>query len=130
MVNQRNGDSNEHEEDDALEVSSCNEGRQQSQLMPYTHEGDVEDAMADEAPRNNCTSEILIQGQKTTKAKALRHRMATYASRSSADRLKRVQQLPCFDSVGGTSDTDIITSGDGTLGIPTLCIGNPIAIIV
>ncbi|KAH9177426.1 hypothetical protein EDB89DRAFT_1845132, partial [Lactarius sanguifluus] len=41
------------------------------QSVPYTHEGDIEDAIADEAPRNNGSSEILIQGQKTTKAKAL-----------------------------------------------------------
>ena len=86
--------------------------------------------MADEAPRNDTSSEIIVQGQKTTKAKALRHQMATFTSRSSTDRLKRVQQLPCFDSVSKVSNPDIITSTDGVLGTPTLCIGNPIAIIV
>ncbi|KAH8992268.1 hypothetical protein EDB86DRAFT_2806293 [Lactarius hatsudake] len=64
------------EEDDALEVSGpnqYNEGHSGPQPVPYTHEGDIEDAIADEAPRNNSTSEILIQGKKTTKAKALQY---------------------------------------------------------
>ena len=56
--------------------------------------------------------------------------MATFTSRSSTDRLKRVQQLPCFDSVSKVSDPDIITSTDGTLGAPTLRVGNLIAVIV
>ncbi|KAH9015472.1 hypothetical protein EDB84DRAFT_1582181, partial [Lactarius hengduanensis] len=120
------------EEDDALDGSGPhqNEGHSRLQPVPYTHEGDIEDAIADEAPRNNSTSEILIQGQKTTKAKALRYRMANYASRSSTDRLKRVQQVPCFDTVSRVNDADIITSGDGVLGAPSLRIGNPIAVLV
>ena len=56
--------------------------------IPYTHEGDLEDALADEAPRNSVTSEIIIQGEKTSKARALRNRMAYQASRSSTDRSK------------------------------------------
>ncbi|KAH8991639.1 hypothetical protein EDB86DRAFT_2806500, partial [Lactarius hatsudake] len=62
------------EEDDTLEVSGpnqYNEGHSGPQPVPYTHKGDIEDAIADEAPRNNSTSEILIQGKKMTKAKAL-----------------------------------------------------------
>ena len=44
--------------------------------VPYTHEGDMEDAIAEEVPQNTkITSEIIINGQKTTKAKALWHRM-------------------------------------------------------
>ncbi|KAH9041867.1 hypothetical protein EDB83DRAFT_2524007 [Lactarius deliciosus] len=100
------------------------------QSVPYTHEGDIEDAITDEAPRNNGSSEILIQGQKTTKAKALRHRIANHSSRSSTDRLKRVQQLPCFDAVSRATDADIITSSDGVLGAPSLRIGNPVAVLV
>ncbi|KAH9004151.1 hypothetical protein EDB86DRAFT_3208354 [Lactarius hatsudake] len=122
MVNQRD------EIEEVSEEESAHGPRPQS--VPYTHEGDIEDAIADEAPRNNGTSEILIQGQKTTKAKALRHRMANHSSRSSTDRLKRVQQLPCFDSVSRGIDADIITSSDGVLGAPSLRIGNPIAILV
>ena len=112
-----------HEEEDALEVSG-------PQSTPYAHEGDAEDAMADEAPRNNTTSEIFVQGRMTMKAKALRYQMASFTSQSSTDRLKRVQQLPCFDSMSKVSDADIITSSEGTLGAPTLRIGNPIAVIV
>lgn len=33
---------------------------------PYIQEGDLEDAMAEEMPRNQITSEIIIAGQKTT----------------------------------------------------------------
>ena len=132
MVNLRDEDATEEaqHEGSALDILYHGEGLPQPQSVPYTHEGDVEDALADEAPRNNSTSEILIQGQKTTKAKALRYRMANYASRSSTDRLKRVQQLPCFDPVSRVTDTDIITSGDGTFGAPSLRVGNPIAVIV
>ena len=103
-----------------------------SHSVPYTHEGDIEDSMADEAPHDKSTSEVMIQGQKTTKAKALRHRMANHYSRSSTDRLKRVQELPCFDTVGSlrVTDTDIITSSDSNLGVPSLRIGNPIAVLV
>ena len=41
--------------------------------VPCTHEGDLEDAMAKEMPHNQITSDIIIVGQKTTKAKALCH---------------------------------------------------------
>ena len=44
--------------------------------IPYTHEGDLEDVIADEMPRNQVSSDIIIQGQKTSKAKALRYQMA------------------------------------------------------
>ena len=137
IINQRDENLNNTEDihenlhdNDALELSGCNEGCPRPPSMPYMHEGDVEDAMADKAPRNNTSSEIIIQGWKTMKAKALQHQMATFTSRSSTDCLKRVQQLPCFDSVSKVFDPDIITSTDGTLGAFTLCIGNPIAVIV
>jgi hypothetical protein len=66
----------------------------------FTHEGDMEDAIADEVPQNTkITSEIVIEGLKTTKAKALRHRMMYRTNRSSTDRLKRVQEIPCFIAV-------------------------------
>ena len=39
--------------------------------IPYTHEGDLEDVIADEMPRNQVSSDIIIQGQKTSKAKTL-----------------------------------------------------------
>ena len=109
----------------------------EAQSVPYTHEGDLEDAIADEMPRNQVSSEVVVQGQKTSKAKALRYRMAYQATRSSTDRLKRVQQLPCFDmlnSAPSSSDSDpiaqVITSSESDLGAPCLRIGNPFAVLV
>jgi hypothetical protein len=113
-----------------------NNGHQTPPSIPYTHEGDLEDAIADEMPRNQVSSEVVIQGQKTSKAKALRYRMAYQASRSSTDRLKRVQQLPCFDALSTAPldlDSDlsqVITSSEGDLGAPSLRIGNPFAVLV
>ena len=133
LVNQRDEVEETFEEDDTSEVPEqalYDSSSLTPQPVPYTHEGDIEDAIADEAPRNNSPSEITIQGQKTTKAKALRHRMANYSNRSSTDRLKRVQQLPCFDSVGRVTNPGIITSSNGDLGTPSLRIGDPIAILV
>jgi hypothetical protein len=39
--------------------------------LSHTHKGDVEDVIADEMPRNNVDSSIIMQGLKTSKAKAL-----------------------------------------------------------
>ena len=134
MVNQhpKNWDEAEEVQDecDALDISSHNEDHPRPQSVPYTHEGDVEDAMADKVPCNGSISDILIQGQKTTKAKALQYRMANYTSQSSTDHLKHVQQLQCFNPVSRVSNTDIITSSNGILGAPSLHVGNPITIIV
>ena len=96
----------------------------------YTHDGDLEDAMADEMPRNNINSMIVIQGQKTSKAKALRLRMAHRSNRSSTDRLRRVQNIPCFNS-SNASESSVITPCDDVdmLG-PFLRIGDPIALLV
>jgi hypothetical protein len=133
LVNQRD----ECEAEDTLSLPVANPpaehgGGEQglNSTLPYTHEGDLEDVLADEAPRNKMTSEIIIQGQKTSKAKALRYRMAFRASRSSTDRLKRVQQLPCFDAVSSVTDTSPIAASSSLLGVPSLRIGNPIAILV
>ncbi|KAH9167194.1 hypothetical protein EDB89DRAFT_2126133, partial [Lactarius sanguifluus] len=103
--------------------------------LSYTHDGDLEDAIADEMPRNNVDSTIFIQGQKTSKAKALRHRMASRTTRSSTDRLRRVQNIPCFGPTSaGTAESDswsgsITPCDDTTLG-PTLRVGNPVALLV
>ena len=99
-------------------------------LIPYTHEGDLEDMIADEVSHNKSTSEILIQDEKTTKAKALRHRMADHASGSSTDCLKCMQQLPCFNVANRMAETDIITTSDSPLGTPSLHVGNPVALLV
>ncbi|RDB18817.1 hypothetical protein Hypma_014567 [Hypsizygus marmoreus] len=95
---------------------------------PFTHEGDMEDAIAEEVPRNLVSSSVFVKGQMTTKAKALRHRMMSQKGRASTDRLKRVQQIPCFNPT--SSDSNIVTSHDSPLGAPCLRIGNPIATLV
>lgn len=41
--------------------------------IPYMHEGGLEDVIADEMPCNQVSSEVVIQGQKMSKAKALRY---------------------------------------------------------
>ncbi|KAH9011872.1 hypothetical protein EDB85DRAFT_1900712 [Lactarius pseudohatsudake] len=103
--------------------------------LSYMHDGDLEDAIADEMPRNNVDSTIIVQGQKTSKAKALRHRMASRTTRSSTDRLRCVQNIPCFGPTStGIAESDpwsgsITPCDDTTLG-PTLCIGNPVALLV
>lgn len=140
LVNQRDEQGEESDIEDSLGTANPPLAEQElcptmPTMMPtasssYTHEGDLEDALADEVPRNSVTSEIVIDGQKTSKAKALRHRMASQATRSSTDRLKRVQQLPCFDSVGSILDTNTIISSSTLLGAPSLRIGNPVAILV
>ena len=138
LVNQRHETEDAYDKDEALEVPTqgpSEEGNSTPPLaplsVPYTHDGDLEDAIADEVPRNKSTSEIVIQGEKTTKAKALRQRMAYQANRSSTDRLKRVQQVPCFEAVHDRiTDTNIITTSDSPLGSPSLRVGNPVALLV
>jgi hypothetical protein len=136
LVNVQDAD----DEFDCSELSSTH-GTQPTELttveaptrvsQPFTPDGDMEDAIAEEAPRNNkIVSEIIINGQKTTKAKALRHRMMFQTSRSSTDRLKRVQELPCFNCIPTPElDTNIILH-DSSFGAPSLRIGNPIASLV
>ncbi|KAH9050407.1 hypothetical protein EDB83DRAFT_2522604 [Lactarius deliciosus] len=103
--------------------------------LSYTHDGDLEDAIADKMPRNNVDSAIIVQGQKTSKAKALRHRMASRTTRSLTDRLRHVQNIPCFGPTStGITESDpwsgsITPCDDATLG-PTLCVGNPVALLV
>ena len=80
LVNQHD----EVQEDNCSDLSNQypppDHGHPKPPSTPYTHEGDLEDAIADEMPRNRVSSEVIIQGQKTSKAKALRYRMAFQAS--------------------------------------------------
>ncbi|KAN0139589.1 hypothetical protein V8E53_002618 [Lactarius tabidus] len=86
--------------------------------LSHMHEGDMEDAIADEVPRNNVDSSIIVQGLKTSKAKALRYRMAFCSTQSSTDWLKRVQNILCFGSTTSPADPDPLlgsmTSCDNT----------------
>jgi hypothetical protein len=107
---------------------------QTSLSSSYTHDGDLEDAIAEEMPRNNVDSAIIVQGHKTSKAKALRHRMSYRNSRSSTDRLRRVQNIPCFGPTTSTAESNSwlgsISSCDAESSGPILRIGNPVAILV
>ena len=151
LVNQRDrecdgedqgeGNSLDNADDLGLEEPALIPGTTQDSWTPlsHTHDGDVEDAIADEMPRNNVDSSIIVQGQTTSKAKALRYRMAFRSTRSSTDRLKRVQNIPCFSSTTSmvnptgdlTSDSwGSTTSYDSTSLVPTLRVGNPVALLV
>ena len=85
-------------------------------------------------PQNNVDSSIVVQGQKTSKAKALHHRMAFHSTHSSTDRLRHVQNILCFGSITSTGEPDslsgLITACDDTSLQSTLCVGNPVAILV
>ena len=134
LVNQRD-EALEYDCSDLSDQSPPDHDHPTPPSVPYTHEGDLEDAIADEMPRNQVSSEVVIQGQKTSKAKALRYRMAYQANRSSTDRLKRVQELPCFEALNNASSeldaiAQVITSGESDLGTPSLRIGNPFAVLV
>lgn len=94
----------------------------------HTPEGDIEDAIAKEHPQGPVTAHVTINGQATTKPKALCLRMMYHSNHASTDRLKCVQNMPCFGATS-SSDSNII-SFDSTLGGPCLRIGNPIAVLV
>ena len=144
LVNQRNQDPNAEDlnVDDLTHdlspepiPSGAMQGVHRNQTsLSYTHDGDLEDAMADEMPRNSVGSAIIMQGRKTSKAKALRNQMAFRSTRSSTDRLRRVQNIPCFGPNASADEPDswsgLTTSCDDiTLG-PTLRVGNPVALLV
>ena len=98
------------------------------------HNGDLEDAIADEMPRNSVGSAIIVQGRKTSKAKALCHQMAFCSTRSSTDRLRHVQNIPCFGPNASTGEPDswsgsTTSCNNITLG-PTLHVGNPVALLI
>src|SRR6266702_2116082 len=95
LVNQHD---QEHNSEDNTDDFSCDFDPEEPEHIPsdttqevsnaqmplsYTHDGDLEDAIADEMPRNNVDYAIIVQGQKTSKAKALRYRMASRTTRSS-----------------------------------------------
>jgi hypothetical protein len=139
LVNQRDQEPADGEDNDfspeELEVipSDTMQGANSTRTpLSYTHDGDLEDAIADEMPRNNIDSAIIVQGQKMSKARALRHQMAFHSTRSSTDQLRRVQHVPCFGPATSTGEPDSWSGSfcDDTTSGPTLCVGNPVAILV
>jgi hypothetical protein len=97
--------------------------------MPYTYEGDMEDTMADKLPQNVVTAEIVINGQKTTKTRALWHRMMYQTSQSSTDWLKCVQEAPCYNPIPSDESSSIV-SCNSQLGALSLHIRNLITILI
>ena len=85
-------------------------------------------------PRNNVDPSIVVQGQKTSKVKALCHRMAFHSTRSSTDWLRCVQNILCFGSITSTGEPNSwsgsITACDEASLQSTLRVGNPVAILV
>ena len=135
LVNQRDEGQEYNCSDLSNQYPPPDHGHPKPPSTPYMHEGDLKDVIADEMPRNRVSSEVIIQGQKTSKAKALCYQMASQASRSSTDHLKHVQHLPCFDALSTVpSDSDligqVIASSDSDLGAASLRIGNPFAVLV
>jgi hypothetical protein len=69
------------DEYDCLELASLHNSEPQVNAhagedisASFTHEGDMEDAIANDTPQNSkITLEVVIEGLKTTKAKALQH---------------------------------------------------------
>lgn len=101
-----------------------------SHEMPVYEEsglGDVEDAIAEEHPRGCATAKVTVSGKETSKPRAIRDRMLHRTTRSSTDRLKRVQEMPCFAST--QSDKDLIDY-NSELGAPCIRIGNPASAVL
>ncbi|KAJ7085187.1 hypothetical protein B0H15DRAFT_988746 [Mycena belliarum] len=92
----------------------------------YTPDGDVEDALAIAEPRGKSSPHMMVGGKKITKARALSGMMRFRGIRSSTDRLKRVAGLPSFSP---TMNSVMMTS-DSALGVPSIRIGNPVALLV
>ena len=123
----------EHPDDRPPPLHATEDADNTRASLSYTHEGDLEDVMADEMPRNNINSKIVIQGQETSKVKALRHCMLYRSDRSSTDRLRCVQNIPCFGPTNSVMESagSVITTCDDIdeLG-PFLHIGDPVAFLI
>ena len=95
-----------------------------------TLDGDLEDAMASELPRGPVSSYVMIGGKKMGKPAALRNRLQHRVNRASTDRLRRVEEVPCFNSSEkGSFSDDLIISGT-EFGSPCIRVGHPAAALV
>src|SRR5271155_4313432 len=66
-----------------------------------TLDGDLEDIIAEELPQGPISSEVMIEGKKMGKPAALRKRLQHHLNRASTDGLRRVEEVPCFNSSDG-----------------------------
>lgn len=55
--------------------------------------------MAHEPPRGPVSSDVMIGGKKIDKPAALHNRLQHCLNRASTDRLRRVEEVPCFNSL-------------------------------
>ncbi|KAJ7200082.1 hypothetical protein B0H12DRAFT_1289370 [Mycena haematopus] len=92
----------------------------------YNADGDLEDALATMEPDGTFSAHVEIDGKMIPKARALSAMMRYRGTRSSTDRLKRVAGLPSFSpSMDGSG-----ILADSALGVPSLRVGNPVALVV
>ena len=95
-----------------------------------TLEGDLEDAIANECPRGPISSEVTINGKVMNKPAALRQKLQHLFNRSSTDRLRRVKEVPCFNSSDIEAPSEESIVHDSELGAPCLRVGHPAAALV
>jgi len=92
----------------------------------HTLDSDLEDMIAEELLHGSISSEIHINGFKTTKPQALQQQMMHHTNCSLTNQLKQVQELLCFNSLEVMSPVDTDQSDSS----PSIHIGNPIAILM
>ncbi|KDR76610.1 hypothetical protein GALMADRAFT_139524 [Galerina marginata CBS 339.88] len=95
-----------------------------------TLDGDLEDAIAHELLRGPISSEILIGGKTMGKPAALRSRLQHRLNRASTDRLRRVEEVPCFNSSGDESFSENLIVSSSEFGLPCIRVGHPAAALV
>ncbi|KAJ7277767.1 hypothetical protein C8J57DRAFT_1222557 [Mycena rebaudengoi] len=88
----------------------------------YDADGDIEDAMAIENPRNkNHSPHIIVDGKKLSKASILSQLMQGRSVCLSRDRIRRIVGIPALKQ-----STSCLITTDESLGVAALRIGNPI----
>ena len=95
-----------------------------------TLDGDLEDVMAHELPQGPISSDVIIGGKKMGKPAALRNRLQHRLNRASTDRLRRVEEVPCFNSPGSKSVPDDLIVSESEFGLPCIRVGHPAATLV
>jgi hypothetical protein len=142
LVNQRDEEDGAYDCSDLLaEYPPSNEDIDES---PATHirpaasvshsdttlDGDLEDAMASELLRGPVSSDVMIGGKKMGKPAALRLRLQHRVNRASTDRLRRVEEVPCFNSSDKGSFSDNLIISGSEFGSPCIRVGHPAAALV
>ena len=95
-----------------------------------TLDGDLEDAMACELPWGPVSSDVMIGGKKIGKPAALHNRLQHRLNRTSTDRLRQVEEVPCFNSSEKESFPDSLITSRSELGLPSIRVGHPAAALI